>query len=103
MLLPPPCFTVGQEVLGLHNTHTLTMMTKKLNFSLIFAFSVDLCSSFNVIFGASFEPLINALLAGSVSFGGWPSLVRFVVVIFFLCYYAFNGAKWDGQDLGYFL
>ena len=42
--------------------------------------AVELCSSFRVIFGLFFASLINALLAWSVSFGGWPSLGRFVVV-----------------------
>ena len=38
------------------------------------------CSSFRVIFGLFVASLINALLAWSVSFGGRPSLDRFVVV-----------------------
>ena len=42
--------------------------------------AVELCSSFNVIFGLFVASLINALLAWSVSFGGWHSLGRFVVV-----------------------
>ena len=33
-----------------------------------------------VIFGLFVPSLINALLAWSMSFGGWPSLGRFVVV-----------------------
>nr|XP_046167442.1 uncharacterized protein C1orf50 homolog isoform X1 [Oncorhynchus gorbuscha] len=40
---------------------------------------VELCSSFRVVFGL-FVPLINALLAWAVSFGGRPHLGRFVVV-----------------------
>ena len=42
--------------------------------------AVELCSSFRVIFGLFVASLINALLAWSVSFGGRPSLGRFVVV-----------------------
>ena len=42
--------------------------------------AVELCSSFRVIFGLFVASLINALLARSVSFGGRPSLGRFVVV-----------------------
>ena len=41
---------------------------------------VELCSSFRIIFGLFVVSLINALLAGTVSFGGRPSLGRFVVV-----------------------
>ena len=40
----------------------------------------ELCSSFRVIFGLFVASLINALLVRSVSFGGRPSLGRFVVV-----------------------
>ena len=39
--------------------------------------TVELCSSFRVIFGLFFASLINDLLAWSVSFGGWPYLGRF--------------------------
>ena len=39
-----------------------------------------LCSYFRVIFGLFVVSLINALLVWSVSFGGRPSLGRFVVV-----------------------
>ena len=62
--------------------------------------AVELCSSFRVIFGAS---LITALLAWSVSFGGWPSFGRFVVVpySFHFFYNGFNVAPWDGQRFGY--
>ena len=42
--------------------------------------SVELCSSFRVIFGLFVASLINVLLALSVSFGGRHSLGRFVVV-----------------------
>lgn len=42
--------------------------------------AVELCSSLRIIFGLFVDSLINALLAWSVSFGGWPSLGRFVVV-----------------------
>ena len=42
--------------------------------------AVELCSSFRVIFGLFVASLINALLAWSMSFGGRPSLGRFVVV-----------------------
>ena len=42
--------------------------------------SVELCSSFSVMFGLFAASLINALLAWSVSFGGWLSLCRFGVV-----------------------
>ena len=42
--------------------------------------AVELCSSFNVIFGLFVASLINALLAWSVSFCGRPSLGRFIVV-----------------------
>ena len=42
--------------------------------------AVELCSSFRVIFGLFVASLINALLAWSVSFGGRPSLSRFVMV-----------------------
>jgi hypothetical protein len=42
--------------------------------------TVELCSSFRVIFGLFVASQINALLARSVSFGGRPSLGRFVVV-----------------------
>ena len=41
---------------------------------------MELCSSFRVIFGLFVASLINALLAWSMSFGGWPSLGRIVVV-----------------------
>ena len=41
---------------------------------------MELCSSFRVIFGLFVASLINALLAWSVSFGGQPSLGKFVVV-----------------------
>ena len=44
--------------------------------------AVELCSSFRVIFGLFVASLINALLAWSMSFGGQPSLGRFVVVPF---------------------
>ena len=40
--------------------------------------TVELCSSFRVIFGLFLASLINALLAWSVSFGGWPSHGRFL-------------------------
>ena len=40
---------------------------------------VELCSSFRVIFGLFVASLMIALLAWSVSFGGRPSLGRFVV------------------------
>ena len=43
-------------------------------------FAVELCSSFRVIFGLFVASLINVLLAWSVSFGGRPSLGRFVMV-----------------------
>ena len=42
--------------------------------------AVELCSYFRVIFGLIVASLINVLLAWSVSFGGQPSLGRFVVV-----------------------
>ena len=42
--------------------------------------TVELCSSFRVIFDLFVASLINAFLAWSVGFGGRPSLVRFVVV-----------------------
>ena len=63
----------------------------------------DLCSSFRVIFGLFIASLINALLAWSVSFCGWSSLVRFVVVPYSLkkkyiyIYNGFNGSLWDVQ------
>ena len=41
---------------------------------------VELCSSFRVIFGLIVASLMNAVLAWFVSFGGRPSLGRFVVV-----------------------
>ena len=41
---------------------------------------MELCGSFRVIFDLFFTSLISALLAWSVSFGGQPSLGRFVVV-----------------------
>ena len=41
---------------------------------------MELCSSFRVIFGLFEASLINALLAMSVSFVGWPSHSRVVVV-----------------------
>jgi hypothetical protein len=44
---------------------------------------VELCISFRVIFGLIVVSLINALLAWSMSFGGRPSLGRFVVVPYF--------------------
>ena len=50
--------------------------------------------------------LINALLAWPVSFGGQPSLGRFVVVphsFNFLNNGFINGAPWDVQRFGYFL
>ena len=42
--------------------------------------AVELCSSFRVIFGLFVASLINVLIAWSMSFGGRPSLGRFVVV-----------------------
>ena len=42
--------------------------------------AVELYRSFRVIFGLFVASLINALLAWSVSFIGWPSLGRFVAV-----------------------
>ena len=45
--------------------------------------AVELCSSFRVIFGLFVSSLINALLAWSVSFGGRPSLGRFIVVQYY--------------------
>ena len=60
--------------------------------------TVELCSSFRVIFGIFVASLINALLAWSVSFGGRPSRA-----IFFLFFNnGFNGAPWDVQSFGYF-
>ena len=52
----------------------------------------------------SLLPLIIALLAWSMSFGGRPSLGRFVVVpySFKKSYNEFNGALWDVQSFGYF-
>jgi hypothetical protein len=44
---------------------------------------VEHCSSFRVIFGLFVASLINALLAWAVSFGGQPSLGRFVVVPYY--------------------
>ena len=46
--------------------------------------AVELCSSFRVIFGLFVASLINALLAWSVRFGGWPSLGWCVVVPYYL-------------------
>ena len=46
--------------------------------------AVDLRSSFRVIFDLFVASLINSNLAWSVSFGGWPSLGRFVVVPYYL-------------------
>ena len=51
---------------------------------------MELCSSFRVIFGLFVASLINALLVWSVSFGGQPSLGRFVVVP-----YSFNFLRKD--------
>ena len=45
--------------------------------------AVELCSSFRVMFGLFVASLINALLAWSVSFGGRPSLGRFVMVPYY--------------------
>ena len=42
--------------------------------------ALELCSSFRVIFGLFVASLNNALLAWSMSFGGRPSLGRFVGV-----------------------
>ena len=66
--------------------------------------AVELYSSFRVIFGLFIASLINALLAWSVSFGGLPSLGRFVcgAVFFPFCNNGFNGAPWDVQHFGYF-
>ena len=63
--------------------------------------AVELCSSFMVIFGLFVASLINALLAWSVCFAGWPSLGRFVVVPYSFNN-GFNGAPWDVQSLRYF-
>ena len=67
--------------------------------------TVELSSSFRVILGLFVASLINALLAWSVSFGGPPSLGRFVVgAMFFQFFYnGFNGALWDVQSFRYFL
>ena len=48
----------------------------------------------------SVASLINALLAWSVSFGGQPSLGRFVVVSYSFHFLnnGFNGAPWDVQS-----
>ena len=46
--------------------------------------ALELCSFFRVIFGLFVASLINALLAWSVSFGGRPSLGRFVVVKYWI-------------------
>ena len=64
---------------------------------------VELRSSFRVIFGLFVASLINALLAWSVSFGGWPSLGRFVVVPYSFHFFnnGFNGALWDVQSFRY--
>ena len=48
--------------------------------------AVELCSSFRVIFGLFVASLSKALLAWSMSFGGRPSLGRFVVVPYFLIF-----------------
>ena len=66
--------------------------------------AVEHCSSFGVIFGLFVASLINALLALSVSFGGWPSLGSFVVVPYSLKKFnnEFNGAPWDVQSFCYF-
>ena len=45
--------------------------------------TVEICSSFRLIFGLFNASLINALLAWSVSFGGRPFLGRFVVVPYY--------------------
>ena len=52
--------------------------------------AVELCSSFRVIFGLFDDSLIIALLAWSVSFGGRPSLGRFVVVPYSLHFLIMN-------------
>ena len=66
--------------------------------------AVELCSSSRFIFGLFVASLINALLAWSVSFGGWPSLGRFVVVsyTFNVLIMDLNGAPWDVQSFRYF-
>ena len=53
-----------------------------------------------VIFGLFVASLINALLAWSVSFGGRPSLGRFVVVPYSVnvLIMDLNGAPWDVQS-----
>ena len=58
--------------------------------------AVELCSSFRVIFGLFVASLMNALLARSVSFGGRPSLGRFVVVPYSFHFFnnGFNDALW---------
>ena len=59
----------------------------------------NLCSSFRFIFGLFVDSLINGLLAWSVSFGGRPSLGRFVVMPYYLKKNnnGFIGALWDVQ------
>ena len=57
-----------------------------------------------VFFGLFVASLINALLDWSVSFGGRPSLGRFVVMPYSLHFEnnGFNGALWDVQRFWYF-
>ena len=65
---------------------------------------MQFCRSFGGVFGLVVASLIYALLAWSVSFGGRPSLGRFVVVpySFHFINNGFNGALWDVQSFGYF-
>ena len=66
--------------------------------------AVEFCSSFRVNFGLFVASLINALLAWSVSFGGWPSRQVCWGAIFLNVFNnGFNGAPWDVHSLGYFL
>ena len=61
---------------------------------------MELCRSFGVIFGLFVASLNNSLLAWSVSFGGKPSLGRFVVVSYYFHFLIMdlNCAPWDVQS-----
>ena len=63
--------------------------------------AVEISSSFRVTCSLFVASLINTLLVLSVSFGGWPSLGRFVVVPYSVML-DFNGAPWDCQSFRYY-
>jgi hypothetical protein len=70
----------GESPTGLLANSNVFFWSLRLKVVLWTISSVELCSSFRVIFGLFVASLINALLAWTASFGGQSSLGRFVVV-----------------------